>query len=67
MTFCTKVFVVLALGSVAVGFLGANIFHMVAAEENFFSGAIFVAEGRTELLEEIHHAPFLVKISPLFQ
>ncbi len=56
---------VLALGSIVVGFLGANIFHMVAAEGNFFDGAIFVAEGKAELLEEIHHAPFLVKMSPM--
>jgi NADH-quinone oxidoreductase subunit L len=56
---------VLALGSIAAGFLGANIFHMVSAEGNFFADAIFLIEGKAELLEEIHHAPFLVKISPL--
>lgn len=56
---------VLAAGSIAAGFLGANIFHMVSAEGNFFDGAIFVAEEKIGLLEEIHHAPFLVKISPL--
>lgn len=56
---------VLAAGSVAAGFLGANIFHMVSAEDNFFAGAIFVDEARIALLEEIHHAPLLVKISPL--
>jgi len=56
---------ILAIGSVIVGFLGANIFHMVSAEGNFFEGAIFVAAQKVGLLEEIHHAPFLVKISPL--
>ena len=56
---------VLALGSIAAGFLGANIFHMVSAEGNFFADAIFVAESKVGLLEEIHHSPFLVKISPL--
>ncbi len=56
---------VLALGSIAAGFLGSNIFHMISAEGNFFDGAIFVNEGRRGLLEEIHHAPLLVKISPL--
>jgi NADH-quinone oxidoreductase subunit L len=56
---------VLALGSIAAGFLGANIFHMVSAEGNFFADSIFLIEGKAELLEEIHHAPFLVKISPL--
>lgn len=56
---------VLAAGSIVAGFLGANIFGMVAAENNFFSDAIFVAEGKIGLLEEIHHAPLLIKISPL--
>ncbi len=56
---------VLAIGSVAAGFIGANILHMVSVEGNFFAGAIFVDEARVGLLEEIHHAPFLVKISPL--
>ncbi len=55
----------LAVGSIAAGFLGANIFHMVSAEGNFFADAIFVAESKISLLEEIHHAPFLVKISPM--
>ncbi len=60
---------VLAVGSIAAGFFGANILHMVSsavsAEGNFFEGAIFVAAEKINLLEEIHHAPFLVKISPL--
>ncbi len=56
---------VLAVGSIVAGFLGANIFHMVSVEGNFFDGSIFVAESRAELLEEIHHAPTLVKFSPL--
>jgi NADH-quinone oxidoreductase subunit L len=56
---------VLALGSIAAGFLGANIFHMVSAHDNFFADAIFVIEGKRDLLEIIHHSPFLVKISPL--
>ncbi len=56
---------VLAAGSIFAGIVGSKIYHMVAAEGNFFSGAIFVREGKAGLLEEIHHAPFLVKISPL--
>ena len=56
---------VLAAGSIFAGIIGSKIYHMVAAEGNFFSGAIFVREGKSNLLEEIHHAPFLVKISPL--
>jgi NADH-quinone oxidoreductase subunit L len=56
---------VLALGSIAAGFLGAKIFHMVSAEGNFFEGAIFVAKEKIGLLEEIHHSPLLVQFSPL--
>ena len=71
----------LAIGSIFAGVIGAKIFHMVSpgvspgvfpgvspgvsAEGNFFDGAIFVAEAKRGLLEEIHHSPFLVKISPL--
>lgn len=55
----------LAVGSIVAGYLGANIFHMVSAEGNFFADAIFVAESKVSLLEEIHHAPLLVKISPM--
>ncbi len=53
---------VLALGSVFAGFVGANFFHMISAEGNFFDGVI---AQNLALLEEIHHSPFLVKISPL--
>ncbi len=56
---------ILAIGSVLAGFFGANIFHMVAAEGNFFAGAIFISEEKISLLEKIHHAPSLVKNSPL--
>jgi len=52
----------LAIGSVFAGIFGAKILHMVSAEENFFADAI---TQNSELLEEIHHAPTLVKISPL--
>ena len=38
---------------------------MVSAEDNFFFDAIFVLGEKVSLLEEIHHAPFLVKTSPL--
>ncbi|OFW80260.1 MAG: NADH-quinone oxidoreductase subunit L [Alphaproteobacteria bacterium RIFCSPLOWO2_01_FULL_40_26] len=56
---------VLAFGSIFAGIFGDKIFHMVSAEGNFFDGAIFVAKANRNLLEEIHHAPFLVKILPL--
>lgn len=52
----------LAIGSVFAGIFGTKILHMVSAEENFFADAI---TQNSELLEEIHHAPTLVKISPL--
>ena len=55
----------LAVGSVFAGIVGAKIFHMVSAEDNFFFDAIFVLGEKVSLLEEIHHAPFLVKTSPL--
>lgn len=56
---------VLALGSILAGVLGANVFHMVSAEGNFFGKAILLLGQRQDLLEEIHHAPILVKISPM--
>ena len=56
---------VLAIGSVAAGYVGANLLHMVSAEGNFFEHVIYVGESKLELLEEIHHAPTLVKLSPM--
>lgn len=56
---------VLAFGSIFAGFVGAKLLHMVSAEENFFASAIFLLEENKSILEEVHHAPFLVKISPL--
>ncbi len=55
----------LAVGSVAAGFFGSNILHMVSVENNFFGNAIFVAQANKDLLEEVHHAPMLVKNAPL--
>lgn len=56
---------ILAFGSIFAGFVGANVLGMVSAENNFFADAIFVASDKLILLEEIHHSPLLVKISPL--
>ncbi len=56
---------VLAIGSVFAGIFGAKILHMVSHENNFFANSILLLGRRQELLEEIHHAPLLVKISPL--
>ncbi len=55
----------LAFGSVFAGMFGSYFLNIVSVENNFFSDAIFVLEKNKNLLEEIHHAPFLVKISPL--
>ncbi len=55
----------LAVGSVFVGMFGAKIMYIVSVENNFFMDAIFVLEHNKNLLEEIHHAPILVQISPL--
>lgn len=55
----------LAFGSVFAGMFGSKILHMVSAENNFFGKAILLLGRRQDLLEEIHHAPTLVKISPL--
>ena len=56
---------VLAAGSIFAGMLGSKVFHMVSAHGNFFENAIFVVSEKANLFEEIHHAPLLVKISPL--
>ncbi len=55
----------LAFGSVFAGIFGAKFLNIVAVDNNFFLDSIFVSEKNRDLLEEIHHAPFLVKISPL--
>ncbi len=56
---------VLAIGSVFAGMIGSGLLHMVSAEDNFFKGVILLLGQRQDLLEEIHHAPLLVKISPM--
>jgi NADH-quinone oxidoreductase subunit L len=56
---------VLAIGSIFAGILGAKFFHMISHENNFFKDAILLLGQRQDLLEVIHLAPFLVKISPL--
>lgn len=55
----------LAIGSIVSGYVGANFFKMISHENNFFSDSIFLAEKNSQLLEEIHHVSFLVKISPM--
>jgi len=55
----------LSFGSIFAGMFGSHFLNIVSVENNFFADAIFVLEKNKDLLEEIHHAPFLVKISPL--
>jgi NADH-quinone oxidoreductase subunit L len=56
---------ILAIGSIFAGYFGANYFNMISAENNFFSDSIFVATQNQDLLNEIHHTPTLVKLSPM--
>ena len=56
---------VLAFGSIFAGLFGSKFLHMVSVEGNFFADSILVLEKNHNLLEEIHHAPNLVKFSPL--
>lgn len=56
---------ILAAGSVLAGYIGMHNLSFVAAEGNFFDNAITVLSQRSDLLEEIHHTPTLVKLSPL--
>ena len=55
---------ILAIGSVIVGFIGHDLFNMVSQQENFFRNAIFT-KPENHILEEVHHAPLLVKFAPL--
>ncbi|MDF1585972.1 NADH-quinone oxidoreductase subunit L [Marinimicrococcus flavescens] len=51
---------VLAVGAVFAGWLGSG---MVGADGSFWAGSIFTRPGN-EVLEELHHVPFLVKLAP---
>jgi NADH-quinone oxidoreductase subunit L len=55
----------LAFGSVFAGIFGDKFLHIVSAHQNFFKESIFIALKNQNLLEEIHHSPILVKLSPL--
>ncbi|MFT5795673.1 MAG: NADH-quinone oxidoreductase subunit L [Ulvibacter sp.] len=56
--------ILLAIASVAVGFIGYKFWGMVSEEGNFFSNAIFLAEDNN-ILEEAHHAPLFIKLLPV--
>ncbi|MFM7621080.1 MAG: NADH-quinone oxidoreductase subunit L [Alphaproteobacteria bacterium] len=56
---------VLSIGSIFAGFVGVKFLSMLSAENNFFSDAIFVSQERSDLLNEIHHSPALVKLAPM--
>jgi NADH-quinone oxidoreductase subunit L len=53
--------IVLAVGAVVAGFLGHG---MIEPEGEFWAGAIFMRD-HPNILEELHHVPFIVKIEPL--
>jgi NADH-quinone oxidoreductase subunit L len=53
---------ILAIGSVAAGFIGYHQLSMVAPENNFFANAIFT---KSNILEEAHHTPELIKNLPV--
>lgn len=55
----------LAFGSIFAGVFGAKVLYIVSAERNFFVDSIFLLENHKNILAEIHHTPFLIKISPL--
>ncbi len=56
---------ILAFGSVFAGIFGYKFLNIVGVDNNFFIDSIFVSLQNRNLLEEIHHSPLLVKLSPL--
>ncbi len=54
----------LSIGSIVVGYLGAEVLGMVSTN-GFFTSAITISLSKFFLYDEIHHAPFLVKIAPM--
>lgn len=54
----------LAIGAIVGGYVGAVMFGMVDSDHNFWRDSIFVLEHNNSL-EEAHHVPLWVKLSPL--
>ncbi len=56
---------ILAFGSIVAGYVGMSQLSLVSSEGNFFADSIFVSANKSNLLEEIHHVPLLIKYLPL--
>jgi len=56
---------ILAFGSIFSGIFGVKFLNIISVDNNFFIDSIYIKQENIQLLEEIHHAPFLVKISPI--
>ncbi len=56
---------ILAIGAIISGYIGMSQLSFVSAQDNFFSDSIFVASANANLLEEIHHTPYIIKYAPL--
>jgi NADH-quinone oxidoreductase subunit L len=56
--------ILLSIGSIVVGYLGSEVLHMVSTN-GFFTSAIAISLEKFFIYDEIHHAPFLVKIAPM--
>ena len=56
--------ILLSIASIVVGYLGSEVLHMVSTN-GFFTSAIAISLDKFFIYDEIHHAPFLVKIAPM--
>jgi len=56
---------ILAIGSILSGFIGANFLNIISSKNNFFENAIYLHPDNNLIYEEMHHAPLIVKLSPL--
>jgi len=56
---------ILAIGSIASGFIGANFLNIISTNNNFFENSIYLHPDNNLIYEEMHHAPLIVKLSPL--
>jgi NADH-quinone oxidoreductase subunit L len=56
--------ILLSIGSIVVGYLGSEVLHMVSTN-GFFTSTIAISLEKFFIYDEIHHAPFLVKIAPM--
>ena len=57
--------IILIIGSLFAGIIGAKLLNFTSVENNFFSDSIIVGNEKLQLLEESHHAPLIVKLSAI--